>query len=49
MQAGPGERLHYFITPDQAQYSVDIYWALKASNANVPKEVEELANGEFLS
>lgn len=35
-----------FITPEQDRYSVDIYRALKASNANVPKELEELANGE---
>lgn len=38
-----------FITPDQERYSVDIYRALKASNAPVPKELEELANGEFLA
>ncbi|KAI0722844.1 P-loop containing nucleoside triphosphate hydrolase protein [Earliella scabrosa] len=34
-----------FITPEQDRYSVDIYRALKASNATVPKELEELANG----
>ncbi|KAH7105462.1 P-loop containing nucleoside triphosphate hydrolase protein [Auriculariales sp. MPI-PUGE-AT-0066] len=34
-----------FITPDQEQYSVDIFRALKASNAKVPAELEELANG----
>ncbi|KAF9821406.1 hypothetical protein IEO21_00652 [Rhodonia placenta] len=34
-----------FITPEQDRYSVDIYRALKASNANVPKELEDLANG----
>jgi ATP-dependent RNA helicase DDX46/PRP5 len=34
-----------FITPEQERYSVDIYRALKASNASVPKELEELANG----
>ncbi|KAJ7047496.1 P-loop containing nucleoside triphosphate hydrolase protein [Mycena alexandri] len=33
-----------FITPDQDRYSVDIYRAVKASNAPVPKELEELAN-----
>ncbi|TFY82604.1 hypothetical protein EWM64_g1410 [Hericium alpestre] len=33
-----------FITPDQDRYSVDIYRALKASNANVPQELETLAN-----
>lgn len=38
-----------FITPEQDRYSVDIYRALKASNAAVPKELEELANGEFHS
>ena len=37
-----------FITPDQERYSVDIYRALKASNAPVPKELEELANGAYL-
>lgn len=35
-----------FITPEQDRYSVDIYRALKASNAAVPKELEDLANGE---
>ncbi|EMD40640.1 hypothetical protein CERSUDRAFT_80293 [Gelatoporia subvermispora B] len=34
-----------FITPEQDRYSVDIYRALKASNAAVPKELEDLANG----
>ncbi|KAH9940601.1 P-loop containing nucleoside triphosphate hydrolase protein [Amylocystis lapponica] len=34
-----------FITPEQDRYSVDIYRALKASDASVPKELEELANG----
>ncbi|KZV69850.1 P-loop containing nucleoside triphosphate hydrolase protein [Peniophora sp. CONT] len=34
-----------FITPDQDRYSVDIFRALKASNAVTPKEVEDLANG----
>ncbi|KAI0650617.1 P-loop containing nucleoside triphosphate hydrolase protein [Trametes meyenii] len=34
-----------FITPEQDRYSVDIYRALKASNAPVPKELEDLANG----
>ncbi|KAI5119905.1 hypothetical protein M0805_003709 [Coniferiporia weirii] len=34
-----------FITPEQDRYSVDIYRALKASDAAVPKELEELANG----
>ncbi|KAF8974340.1 P-loop containing nucleoside triphosphate hydrolase protein [Flammula alnicola] len=34
-----------FITPEQERYSVDIYRALKASNATVPKELEDLANG----
>ncbi|KZT12823.1 P-loop containing nucleoside triphosphate hydrolase protein [Laetiporus sulphureus 93-53] len=34
-----------FITPEQDRYSVDIYRALKASNATVPKELEDLANG----
>ncbi|KAK7049634.1 pre-mRNA processing RNA-helicase [Paramarasmius palmivorus] len=33
-----------FITPEQDRYSVDIYRALKASNATVPKELEDLAN-----
>ncbi|KAH9998418.1 P-loop containing nucleoside triphosphate hydrolase protein [Russula vinacea] len=33
-----------FITPEQDRYSVDIYRALKASNATVPPELEELAN-----
>ena len=36
-----------FITPEQDRYSVDIYRALKASNAAVPKELEDLANGQF--
>ncbi|KAF7794559.1 hypothetical protein EIP86_005694 [Pleurotus ostreatoroseus] len=34
-----------FITPEQDRYSVDIYRALKASDAAVPKELEDLANG----
>ncbi|KAF5387718.1 hypothetical protein D9615_000271 [Tricholomella constricta] len=34
-----------FITPEQERYSVDIYRALKASNANVSKDLEDLANG----
>jgi len=34
-----------FITPEQERYSVDIYRALKASNAATPNELEELANG----
>ncbi|KAJ7937176.1 P-loop containing nucleoside triphosphate hydrolase protein [Mycena leptocephala] len=34
-----------FITPEQDRYSVDIYRAVKASNATVSKELEELANG----
>lgn len=34
-----------FITPDQERYSVDIFRALKASNAEVPPELEALANG----
>jgi ATP-dependent RNA helicase DDX46/PRP5 len=38
-----------FITTDQERYSVDIYRALKASNANVPKELEDLANGQWYS
>ncbi|KAJ7095258.1 P-loop containing nucleoside triphosphate hydrolase protein [Mycena belliarum] len=33
-----------FITPDQDRYSVDIYRAVKASNAPVSKELEDLAN-----
>jgi ATP-dependent RNA helicase DDX46/PRP5 len=37
-----------FITPEQERYSVDIYRALKASNVNVPSELEELANGMSL-
>jgi ATP-dependent RNA helicase DDX46/PRP5 len=36
-----------FITPEQERYSVDIYRALKASNAATPNELEELANGVF--
>ncbi|KAF8665605.1 hypothetical protein AX16_000061 [Volvariella volvacea WC 439] len=34
-----------FITPEQERYSVDIFRALKASNANIPQDLEELANG----
>ncbi|KDQ20524.1 hypothetical protein BOTBODRAFT_100988 [Botryobasidium botryosum FD-172 SS1] len=33
-----------FITPDQERYSVDIFRALKASNAPVPEELEAMAN-----
>jgi ATP-dependent RNA helicase DDX46/PRP5 len=36
-----------FITPEQERYSVDIYRALKASNVTIPKDLEELANGEL--
>ena len=36
-----------FITPEQDRYSVDIFRALKASNATVPTELEELANGKL--
>jgi ATP-dependent RNA helicase DDX46/PRP5 len=34
-----------FITADQERYSVDLYRALKASNAEIPPELEALANG----
>ncbi|THH33581.1 hypothetical protein EUX98_g537 [Antrodiella citrinella] len=34
-----------FITPEQDRYSVDIFRALQASSAAVPKELETLANG----
>ncbi|EIW61246.1 P-loop containing nucleoside triphosphate hydrolase protein [Trametes versicolor FP-101664 SS1] len=34
-----------FITPEQDRYSVDIYRALQASSAAMPKELETLANG----
>ncbi|KXN86398.1 Pre-mRNA-processing ATP-dependent RNA helicase PRP5 [Leucoagaricus sp. SymC.cos] len=34
-----------FITPEQDRYSVDIHRALKASNATIPQELENLANG----
>ena len=34
-----------FITTDQERYSVDLYRALKASNAEIPLELENLANG----
>ncbi|KAF8915887.1 P-loop containing nucleoside triphosphate hydrolase protein [Mucidula mucida] len=34
-----------FVTPEQDRYSVDIYRALKASQATVPPDLEELANG----
>lgn len=34
-----------FITPEQDRYSVDIHRALKASNAQIPQELEDLANG----
>jgi len=33
-----------FITPDQERYSVDIFRALKASNAPVPEELEAMSN-----
>ena len=36
-----------FITEEQDRYSVDLYRALKASNANVPKDLEDLANGSL--
>ena len=36
-----------FITTDQDRYSVDIYRALKASNATVNKDLEDLANGKL--
>ncbi len=36
-----------FVTPEQDRYSVDIYRALKASQATVPPDLEELANGSF--
>ncbi|KAF8745992.1 hypothetical protein AX14_004282 [Amanita brunnescens Koide BX004] len=36
-----------FITDEQERYSVDLYRALKASNATVPKELEDLANGMY--
>jgi ATP-dependent RNA helicase DDX46/PRP5 len=35
-----------FITPEQDRYSVDIHRALKASNASIPQELEDLANGK---
>ena len=35
-----------FITSEQERYSVDIYQALKASNAPVPDELEQLANSK---
>jgi ATP-dependent RNA helicase DDX46/PRP5 len=35
-----------FITPEQERYSVDLYRALKASNADVPTELESLANSK---
>jgi ATP-dependent RNA helicase DDX46/PRP5 len=37
-----------FITPEQERYSVDLYRALKASSAEVPAELESLANSKFL-
>jgi ATP-dependent RNA helicase DDX46/PRP5 len=37
-----------FITEEQDRYSVDLYRALKASNANVPKDLEDLSTGTFL-
>jgi len=36
-----------FITPEQDRYSVDIHRALKASNAQIPQELEDLANGMY--
>ena len=36
-----------FITDEQERYSVDLYRALKASNASVPKELEDLASGMY--
>ena len=36
-----------FIQSDQDRYSVDIVRALKASEANVPPELEKLSEGEF--
>ncbi|PPQ83301.1 hypothetical protein CVT25_004040 [Psilocybe cyanescens] len=36
-----------FVTPEQERYSVDIYRALKASDVAMPKDLEDLANGEF--
>jgi ATP-dependent RNA helicase DDX46/PRP5 len=36
-----------FITGEQERYSVDIYRALKASGANVPKELNDMANGRL--
>jgi ATP-dependent RNA helicase DDX46/PRP5 len=36
-----------FITDEQERYSVDLYRALKASNATVPKELEDLASGMY--
>lgn len=38
-----------FITPEQDRYSVDIHRALKASNASIPKELEDLANGKGIT
>ena len=37
-----------FITPEQERYSVDIYRAVKASNAAVSSDLENLANGMSL-
>lgn len=34
-----------FITPEQERYSVDIYRALKASNAPIPPELEKMSEG----
>ncbi|KZS97900.1 P-loop containing nucleoside triphosphate hydrolase protein [Sistotremastrum niveocremeum HHB9708] len=34
-----------FITPEQDRYSVDIYRALKASNATIPPDLEKLSEG----
>ncbi|KIY73731.1 P-loop containing nucleoside triphosphate hydrolase protein [Cylindrobasidium torrendii FP15055 ss-10] len=34
-----------FITPDQERYAVDLYRALKASDATIPADLERLASG----
>ena len=34
-----------FITPEQDKYAIDVLKALQASNAPVPKELEEMAKG----
>jgi ATP-dependent RNA helicase DDX46/PRP5 len=36
-----------FITPEQERYSVDIYRALSASKAEIPADLEKLANGMY--